>query len=170
MAFNWKTGEYVLPKYKNEESRRLKELMDSNWKLYDDEKAKNTYDLALKNIRADYIAPRTLSMNYIQMYGHRSLTPKKIIHNGPATVVIWGDGEKTVVKLMEGDTYDEYAAFTAALAKRIFGTTGYVKRMLKDVTVEQIKKDPEFKSWKEWAEHINNLFNDALAKAYSNKD
>lgn len=71
---------------------------------------------------------------------------------------------------MEGDTYDEYAAFTAALAKKIFGSTGYVKRTLKDVTVEKKKKEPEFKSWKEWAEYINNLFNDVIAKACSNKD
>ena len=69
-----------------------------------------------------------------------AITPKKIIHNGPATIVIWRDGEKTVVKLMEGDTYDEYAAFSAALAKKIFGSTGYVKRKLKDVTVEQDTK------------------------------
>lgn len=142
-----------------EESRRNEtmEINHDNTTLYNE---------AYKRLRADYI-PRA-SLDQIDMKFR--LTPKKIIHNGPATIVYWRDGEKTVVKLMEGDTYDEYAAFTAALAKKIFGSTGYVKRVLKDVTVEQKKKELEFKSWKEWAEHINNLFNDAMAKAYSNKD
>ena len=32
---------------------------------------------------------------------------KKVIFNDPATVVIWDDGTKTVVKCSEGDTYSE---------------------------------------------------------------
>ena len=123
------------------------------------------YHEAYKRLRADYMPSGIMDMEFL-------LTPKKIIHNGPATVVIWGDGEKTVVKLMEGDTYDEYAAFTAALAKRIWGSTSRVKRALKDATVEQKEKEPEFDSLnillkhmmdKKDTEYLKNAFDVKLA-------
>lgn len=122
------------------------------------------YHEAYKRLRADYIPLASIDMRL-------RLIPKKIIHNGPATIVYWEDGEKTVVKLMEGDTYDEYAAFTAALAKKIFGSTGYAKRWMKDVTVEQKEKETENISLnillkhmdKKDAEHLKNTFDVKLA-------
>lgn len=66
--------------------------------------------------------------------------PERIIHNGPATIVFWPDRTKTVVKCSENDIYDPFDAFTAALAKKIYGTTSSVKTMLKKVTVEQKTK------------------------------
>lgn len=32
---------------------------------------------------------------------------KKVIFNDPATIILWKDGTKTVVKCQEGDTYDK---------------------------------------------------------------
>lgn len=32
---------------------------------------------------------------------------KKIIFNDPATIIIWGNGDKTIVKCGEGETYDD---------------------------------------------------------------
>lgn len=61
---------------------------------------------------------------------------KKIMHNGPATIVFWKDGTKTVVRLKEGDTYDPYAAFTAAVAKRLYG-----KNMKISEIVDRYSKD-----------------------------
>lgn len=43
---------------------------------------------------------------------------KKLIYHGPATIVYWADGEKTVVKCMDADTFDPMAGFCAALAKK----------------------------------------------------
>ena len=63
-----------------------------------------------------------------------NLQPKRIIHSGPATIVFWEDGTKTVVKLSENDIYDEYDAFTAALAIKIFGSNSAVKKLIKNVT------------------------------------
>ena len=56
---------------------------------------------------------------------------KKILYNGPATIVYWADGEKTVVKCMDTDTFDPMAGFCAALAKRVYGSTGAVKQIIK---------------------------------------
>lgn len=47
---------------------------------------------------------------------------KKLIYHGPATIVYWADGEKTVVKCMDGDTFDPMAGFCAALAKKVYGS------------------------------------------------
>lgn len=77
-------------------------------------------------------------------------TPEKIIYNGPCTIVFWSDGTKTIVRLAEGDIFNPYNAFNAALAKKIFGTNNEVKRIVETGEVikdkkEKKKKEPEKK-------------------------
>ncbi len=64
-------------------------------------------------------------------------TPEKILKNGSATIVFWKDGSKTIVKRSADDAPDDYAAFTAALAIKIFGSNSGLKKVLKDKTVIQ---------------------------------
>ena len=45
---------------------------------------------------------------------------KDVIFNPPATIVFWSDGSKTVVKCMEGDTFDKQTGLAMAICKRIF--------------------------------------------------
>ena len=56
---------------------------------------------------------------------------KKIIFNDPATVILWSDGSKTVVKRAVGDVYDPYAGFCAAVTKKVIGNNSRIKRLLK---------------------------------------
>lgn len=49
---------------------------------------------------------------------------KKVIFNDPATIILWKDGTKTVVKCQEGDVYDKKIGFLLAIAKKYFGNTG----------------------------------------------
>lgn len=49
---------------------------------------------------------------------------EKVIYNNPATIVVWNDGIKTVVKCRDGDTYDEKTGFFLCMVKRLFGNTG----------------------------------------------
>lgn len=67
---------------------------------------------------------------------------KKLIYHGPATIVYWADGEKTVVKCMDGDTFDPMAGFCAALAKKVYGSTGTVKQIIKASGYENSKALP----------------------------
>ena len=60
--------------------------------------------------------------------------PDRIIKNGPATIVFWCDGTKTVVKCGEGDSPDDYAAFCAALGKKVFGSNSNLKRIMRNAT------------------------------------
>ena len=64
----------------------------------------------------------------------------RIIRNGPATIVIWTDGTKTIVKRSKGEKDDIYVAFCAALAKKLYGNNSKIKRMLNDKTVYETKK------------------------------
>lgn len=49
---------------------------------------------------------------------------KKVIFHCPATVILWADGTKTVVKCQPGDTYDREKGFLLAVCKRVYGDTG----------------------------------------------
>ena len=59
------------------------------------------------------------------------IAPKKVIFNGPATIVMWQDGTKTIVKCQEGDTYDKEKGFAIAIIKRLFDDTSYFNTIFK---------------------------------------
>lgn len=61
----------------------------------------------------------------------KKYTPEKIYYNNPVTVVFWEDGTKTTVRLHEGEEYNEYSAFCAALAKKIFGNNSHLTKVVK---------------------------------------
>ena len=51
-------------------------------------------------------------------------TIEKVIFNNPATIVIWKDGTKTVVKTQNGEQYDPEKGFAMAIAKKALGNEG----------------------------------------------
>ena len=54
---------------------------------------------------------------------------KRVVYNNPATIIFWSDGTKTVVKCMDGEPFEKYAGFCAALAKKVFGSTSKAKKV-----------------------------------------
>ena len=46
----------------------------------------------------------------------------KVIHNEPATIVIWADGSKTVVKCSPNDEYDREKGLLMCIAKKQYGS------------------------------------------------
>lgn len=58
----------------------------------------------------------------------------EIIHRksnrGEFFTVVWADDTKTTVKLMEGDTSDEYTAFLFALGKKLFENKGVGRKFV----------------------------------------
>ena len=71
------------------------------------------------------------------------IKPKRIIHNGNATIVFWNDNTKTVVRCAEDGTQDNYNAFCAAYCKKVFGSNSHLKRVIKDAEnakPEKVKK------------------------------
>ena len=71
------------------------------------------------------------------------LSPVKIRKDGRVTVVFWRDGSTTAVKCGESEPYDDYTAFCAAVAKKIFGTNSALKRMLHDCPVDVVVKSAD---------------------------
>lgn len=58
---------------------------------------------------------------------------KKVIFNDPATIVYWHDGDKTVVKCSDNDTFSEETGLVMAINKKLFGDDYYskVKKLVK---------------------------------------
>ena len=48
----------------------------------------------------------------------------KVIFNNPATIVMWSDGSKTVVKAGKDDIFDPEKGLTMAIVKKALGNTG----------------------------------------------
>jgi len=64
----------------------------------------------------------------------------RIIYNNPATVVFWGDGTKTVVKLAKGEKFNKYTAFCAALGKKMYGTNSSLNKIVNSGYDQEAKK------------------------------
>lgn len=62
---------------------------------------------------------------------------KKIIRNGPATIVFWDDGTKTIVKRANGTKDDIYMAFCSAFAKKMLGSNSRIQRIIKKNLVDE---------------------------------
>lgn len=52
---------------------------------------------------------------------NKPLNIKKAIFNNPATIVIWSDGTKSVVKCGENDVYDPEKGLAMCIAKKFLG-------------------------------------------------
>lgn len=59
---------------------------------------------------------------------------KQIIHNPPATIIIWENGHKSVVKCMDTDTYNPEQGIAMCLLKEMLSEDGY--RELKKIMCE----------------------------------
>ena len=66
--------------------------------------------------------------------------PKRIIKSGDATIVFWKDGTKTIVKRSPDEAESDYAAFTAALGIKCFGSNSALKRIVESTEVQDKKK------------------------------
>ena len=65
---------------------------------------------------------------------------KRIVYHDPATIVFWQDGTKTVVKCMDGEPFEKYAGFCAALAKKVFGSTSKAKKVAGAKKKEEVEE------------------------------
>lgn len=58
-------------------------------------------------------------------------TIKNVIFNDPATIVIWSDGTKTVVKCQYDDLYSAETGLAMAIAKKALGNKGNFNEVFK---------------------------------------
>lgn len=55
---------------------------------------------------------------------------KKVIYSGNKTIVLWADNTKTIVSCREGETFDQYMGFCAAVTKKLFSSTSKIKKTI----------------------------------------
>lgn len=96
-----------------------------------------------------------------EIYSRRKHEIKKVIFNGPATVVYWGDGAKTVVKCSKDDEFDPEKGLAMAIAKKFFGNkNGYSKNIKK--WTDTYKDEDAATSINTGASGVGNSFADAM--------
>lgn len=81
---------------------------------------------------------------------------KKVIFNDPATIVLWKDGTKTVVKCCEFDSYDPYVGVSMAICKKLLGND-YKKIFKKAMSFCENEDEytPDFTH--EWAKSLTRI-------------
>lgn len=84
---------------------------------------------------------------------------KSVIFNGPATIVFWNDGTKTVVKCAEEEIYNKRTAIMWAIMKKAYGNSSRVNKAFDELIEgdEASKDDFDVNSSLRWA--AKNLIN-----------
>jgi len=96
--------------YSEENMDKMIDWIRDKIKEIDEEEKKGTMKILGKTITVSSALMRIIPI-------------KKVIFNSPATIVIWEDGTKTVVKA-EGENYDPEKGLAMAIAKKAFGNEG----------------------------------------------
>ena len=79
--------------------------------------------------------------NDLVRFGMCNVSIRKVIFNNPATVVMWSDGTKTVVKCSPEDTYDMEKGLAMAIVKKMVGNDNRFHKIFKQYTKKK-KKEP----------------------------
>lgn len=90
---------------------------------------------------------------------------KNIKFNGPATIVFWGDGTKTVVKCQDGDDYSEEVGLAMCIVKKAFGNTSKYNDIFKKWCPSyESETDDNYLSeaCKQFRSHILKTFNEII--------
>ena len=86
------------------------------------------------------------------------LSIKDVIFNDPATIVMWSDGTKTVVKC-ENEAYDPEKGLAMAIAKKALGNKGNYFNVFKKWLPEDYETPKplgDSRPWKIWYRHYEN--------------
>ena len=82
---------------------------------------------------------------------------KKVIFNDPATIVIWADGTKTVVKTQNGEIFDPEKGLAMAIAKKALGNKREYYHTFKHWVKKYEKQSDEITSIEEFREKIEEM-------------
>lgn len=79
--------------------------------------------------------------NDIVKFGMCSVSIRKVIFNDPATIVLWSDGTKTVVKCGPEDAFDMEKGLAMAIVKKMAGNDNRFHKVFKQYSNKK-KKEP----------------------------
>ena len=78
--------------------------------------------------------------NDIVKFGMCSVSIRKVIFNDPATVVLWSDGTKTVVKCGPEDKFDTEKGLAMAIVKKMAGNDNSFHKVFKQYPKKKNKE------------------------------
>ena len=90
---------------------------------------------------------------------------KNVKFNGPATIVFWADGTKTVVKCQNGDNYSEEVGLAMCIVKKAFGNTSKYNDIFKKWCPSyDSETDDEYfsEAYKQFRDHVLKTFNEII--------
>ena len=91
---------------------------------------------------------------------------KNVKFNGPATIVFWADGTKTVVKCQNGDNYSEEVGLAMCIVKKAFGNTSKYNDIFKKwcprYNTETNANDYLSEAYKQFRSRILKTFNEII--------
>ena len=82
----------------------------------------------------------------------------RVIFNDPATIILWKDGSKTVVKRSYDDIWDSEKGFCMAIIKKLYGNTSFIKRFMEpeeDIQILTVEKACE--NLKNFSKKLNDI-------------
>ena len=79
--------------------------------------------------------------NDLVRFGMCRVSIRKVIFNDPATIVLWSDGSKTVVKCGPEDTFDMEKGLAMAIVKKMAGNDNRFHKVFKQYSKKK-KKEP----------------------------
>lgn len=108
--------------------------LDKNYRSYP---GYSVFNVKIESLDADCV--NDFVFEYNKPVKEKLPKPEKIIFHGPATIAIWPDGSKTVVKCQNGDDYDAEKAIALVYLKKMYGTnkskSNYLDNLIKDVEI-----------------------------------
>ena len=91
---------------------------------------------------------------------------KNVKFNGPATIVFWADGTKTVVKCQDGDDYSEEVGLAMCIVKKAFGNTSKCNDVFKKwcPSYNAETDDDEYfsEAYKQFRNYVLKTFNEII--------
>lgn len=103
------------------------------------------------------------AMNVFGLTKNESFEIKNVIFNDPATIVLWADGTKTVVKCQEDDTYSEEMGLALCFAKKALGNKSNFNNVFKQ-WIPETQSDYVCCGMVELSQDMRSSAADALAK------
>ena len=151
-----------------------------NYKIFDIEvtistKELNTITLRKKDKRRNEMPVERKSTSSCVYYATTAKSVsvpsiKKVIFNYPATIVLWSDGSKTVVKCQDGDIYDPEKGLAMAISKKALGNKGNYCNEFKKWLPEDEEEEEKTVELRFDTSELTKSLEDLASKLFSNKE
>lgn len=94
---------------------------------------------------------------------------RKVIYNPPATIILWEDETKTVVKCCETDIYDPEKGFAMAVIKKLCGNKSAPFHRLFKTWIPESKDAPDIQLPEINIGDIGSILKDAVNEFFGNR-